>query len=208
MIHNELRKRLTLPRALGLIAGLGHDQSGVERLGETLTPILDPWSRPEHQFLHDEEYFVFALLSQIAAGVGRSMIEIIPQPGHMMIVEQVSNHAGLTLNLNIGDNGTVVNPAGGSLTLRDTRFGKAPQVFTKVLSFIGNASAGPHGTYSFQIPSGVDWNQPYVIDGGQKAGSGDGGKLIIEATADAIAIPVGVVVFGRSRARATEERVG
>ena len=66
MIFNELR-RSSLGRALK--TALGAMDGALERFGETLTPTIDLWARPEWALLRDEELFG-TLAAQAAGGVG------------------------------------------------------------------------------------------------------------------------------------------
>jgi len=207
VIHNELKEKPELQRALAIIAGAHPEASGVERLGETLTPILDLFARPEHNFVLDEELTVFANSAVIAAGAGRSFYEIVPQPGFQFIIEGIYNHTGATLTVRIGDASTIVGSGVGSVTLRDTRWGRAPQVSTKLLAFSNNA-AGSIATFAAQLKDGQDLREPWIIDGGTKLGSTDQGKLVIEAIADATALNTGLSVYGRVRSRKKAEQLG
>lgn len=45
-IHNEIRNRTDVLKAFERFFRLEHG-AGIERIGETLTPIMDMWSRPE-----------------------------------------------------------------------------------------------------------------------------------------------------------------
>jgi hypothetical protein len=46
-LHNELRRAGQLQRAALIALGVSDPDAGIERLGETLTPVIDLWSRPE-----------------------------------------------------------------------------------------------------------------------------------------------------------------
>lgn len=54
MIHNAIKYGTALAGAIGRLVGLGDDEEGTVRLGETLTPIIDPWRFPEADFLRRE----------------------------------------------------------------------------------------------------------------------------------------------------------
>lgn len=67
MLHNELHRTTDLQSAYR--AALGEDNaefSGIERAGETLTPIIDLWSLPEWSYLRREYRF---WMQQTAAAV-------------------------------------------------------------------------------------------------------------------------------------------
>lgn len=50
-IHNAIKYGTDFLRAFARAVGLDEQEGGVERLGETLTPIMDLWSQPEWRFL-------------------------------------------------------------------------------------------------------------------------------------------------------------
>lgn len=52
--HNALKYGVTIGRALSRLTGLGDLEDGTGRLGETLQPCVDPWSRPEWAALRGE----------------------------------------------------------------------------------------------------------------------------------------------------------
>lgn len=55
-VHNELNNGL-LSKAVKNALGVNTGESGVERFGETLTPTMDPWERPEWGYLRSEQWF-------------------------------------------------------------------------------------------------------------------------------------------------------
>ena len=68
-VHNELRRITQLQRALKIAFGLDSAEGGLERLGETLTPIVDTWAHPDHAFLRDER-LMSATVDVAAGGAG------------------------------------------------------------------------------------------------------------------------------------------
>jgi hypothetical protein len=66
--HNAIKAAGQLLKAIGISVGLGSEEEGVSRLGETLTPIVNPWERPDGSFLRRERLAAgsFAIVS--AAG--------------------------------------------------------------------------------------------------------------------------------------------
>lgn len=55
MIHNQLTSYAQLLAGYRRMLGeMGADFSGIERAGETLTPIMDPWALPEWALLRGE----------------------------------------------------------------------------------------------------------------------------------------------------------
>jgi len=52
--HNAITRGGSLSKAAAFASGLGEDEAGLTRLGETLTPVLDLWQQPEWALLRDE----------------------------------------------------------------------------------------------------------------------------------------------------------
>jgi hypothetical protein len=67
--HNELHGAGAIQRALVESVGSAGYDVAVERLGETLTPIIDLWSQPEWR-LSKQEYLGSARLFTAAGGAG------------------------------------------------------------------------------------------------------------------------------------------
>lgn len=53
-IHNGLSRYTELSRGAKLSMGLDSEAGGLERLGETLTPVWDPFGKPEYAFPRGE----------------------------------------------------------------------------------------------------------------------------------------------------------
>lgn len=53
-IHNAIKYGTDILRAYSRAVGLGEEEEGTVRLGETLTPVMDVWSLPEWAFLRGE----------------------------------------------------------------------------------------------------------------------------------------------------------
>jgi len=52
--HNAIKAAGQFLKAIGISVGLGAEEEGVSRLGETLTPIFNPWELPETAYLRGE----------------------------------------------------------------------------------------------------------------------------------------------------------
>lgn len=74
--HNELHGAGTIQRAVvEAVGGAGHEL-GLERLGETLQPIIDIWSRPEWSILR-QEHLGLGETEVAAGGAGnRSIVSV------------------------------------------------------------------------------------------------------------------------------------
>lgn len=66
-IHNELR-RADVSRAVKDALGVTDEDSGVERFGETITPVIDLWRQPEWYNLRDELLWAFTITQAAVAG--------------------------------------------------------------------------------------------------------------------------------------------
>lgn len=65
-IHNAIKYGTDLLRGYSRAVGLGEDEEGTIRLGETLTPVMNLWSLPEWSFLRGEA--ILGDTIQVAAG--------------------------------------------------------------------------------------------------------------------------------------------
>jgi hypothetical protein len=108
-VHNSIKYGTHNLGGIALIAGVSREASGIERLGETLTPVLDVWTQPEWALPRQElpgavnvvaaavvgEFSACALINPAASGllvvcealtfaaVGASMtcfLEIVTEP--------------------------------------------------------------------------------------------------------------------------------
>lgn len=69
-IHNEIRKG-TLSEAVKRALGITRGDSGIERLGETVTPIVHPWGMPEWAYLRGERLCcIWRTVGAVAAEYG------------------------------------------------------------------------------------------------------------------------------------------
>jgi len=62
-LHNALRRCGGLLTGIKAMVGMTEAEAGVERLGETLVPVFNPWERPEAALVRGEELW--------AAGLGQ-----------------------------------------------------------------------------------------------------------------------------------------
>lgn len=85
-VHNGIKYATGELQALALLAGVSRDQAGVERLGETLTPIIDLWRIPEAQWLRNTQYWA-GRVSQAAVAAEGSMAAITnPASSNQLVV--------------------------------------------------------------------------------------------------------------------------
>lgn len=84
-VHNELRRG---PFSAALKAAVGDSRggSGIERYGETLTPIIDLWRDPQHRFLRQEvEAFVAQDIPAGGAGTFATIALVNPAGSSSLI---------------------------------------------------------------------------------------------------------------------------
>lgn len=89
-IHNMI-SRGNWSAAIKKALGVTKSEGGIERFGETLTPVIDLWRRPEFQFLRDET--LWGKFAQQAAVVAEFAVIAIANPansGRLVVVERVS----------------------------------------------------------------------------------------------------------------------
>jgi len=72
-VHNELR-RASLGAGLKKALGDSRSESGLERWSETLQPIIDLFSRPDWDLLHEVELFAHGV--QVAAGAAGTFAKV------------------------------------------------------------------------------------------------------------------------------------
>lgn len=113
-IHNEL-SRGTLSRALTLAVGAARGESGLERYGETLTPVLDLWSRPEFALLRGE--VLWAQLATLTAVVGEYSGAAIINPtgsGLLVLVNGMVRGGGASFTWGIATEAALVATYAGN----------------------------------------------------------------------------------------------
>ena len=74
--HNELNRAVEIDHAVRVIVSETDSESKVERFSETLTPILDIWSRPEWAFLRNEVLFSVGPQTSAAVAAQSSFVQL------------------------------------------------------------------------------------------------------------------------------------
>lgn len=145
-VHNALHRATDLLRGIRRAVGLDSGEDpGVERISETLQPILDMWGRPEFSVLRGEG--LFARDYSVAAGAGvRAKLQIFNPAGskRLVMIDEVyatANTAGyISFWLHNGNLTTL----GNNLSRRDTRFPTATMV---ARSYTEATAGNPSGTH-------------------------------------------------------------
>lgn len=85
-IHNAIKYGTSLLRGYSRATGLGEDEEGTVRLGETLTPVLDFWSQPEWAFSRGEIPGVTRVVKNAVAGEFGIIGLLVPAASRRRIV--------------------------------------------------------------------------------------------------------------------------
>lgn len=140
--HNQLSFATALSRAAALASGIGEEQPGMTRLGETLQPVLDLWSRPEWALIRGENGFARNVTS-VAVAARFSTIELtLATTVRVMAVVRLLSAATTAIQAQI-DSGVAVaaNPVTSRGLPLDDRFPVAGQV-SQLLITTGDTAAG------------------------------------------------------------------
>lgn len=182
-IHNALRKGVlsaALTRAVGDMRG----GSGIERYGETLTPIIDLWEQPEFYFLRDEKFCANPRNGSAVAAEFAGSALVNPAGSGLLVVVL---HASIDCGAFAGPSSiaqlqqapeaavTATFAGGGPGTVIDTRFrnGAATSV-SAAQTYVGTDPALPIGlTVELRrnaTPTQIDFqNLPIILHPGQAA---------------------------------------
>lgn len=90
-IHNELRRGPWTKAATGIL-GDTREGSGVERLGESMTPILDLWSsaRPDWALYRNEKLvFLHGFQAAVAGELSCIVFEAPAAPNNILIIDEI-----------------------------------------------------------------------------------------------------------------------
>lgn len=104
--HNAIKYGVTLSSAAANAAGGGYGDVGVSRLSETLTPVMDLWSKPEWAHLRQERLYARALLIG-AVAARNSSVELVNPAGSSVIavleqIQAISTVLDVELSLDTG----------------------------------------------------------------------------------------------------------
>jgi hypothetical protein len=134
-LHNELRRAGQFQRGFLLALGITDSDSGVERLGETLTPIIDLWSRPEWHFVRDERITGFTLVSIAVAAEFTGQAIVNPAGSNRLVVVELAAYRAelafdVALQVVTEAQATVTYTVANSLRPLDTRWPGVSGVIT------------------------------------------------------------------------------
>lgn len=131
LIHNELRKG-TLSRALKSILGDDQGEGGIERYGETLTPVIDLWSPTQSEWAlpRSERRFGVRGTTPVPPAAQFAALTLNTIPGWIVVVERIRVSTQVVIGFGLG---TPANPVllSGSTFCKDARFINAALTTTK-----------------------------------------------------------------------------
>ncbi len=148
-VHNGIKYYSGLLDELALISGVDRATAGgVERLGETLTPVLNPYELVEFAKLRNEQFF--AVQAFVVAVVAEFSISALHNPAGsrmLAVVDKITIGAGVTeaATIDAAPNGGLVdltlNVGAGVLASVDRRFLVGQAATSRVLLRQGSDAA-------------------------------------------------------------------
>lgn len=168
MIHNELRYAVDIQRAHRIAFG-EPGAWGIERLGETLTPTVDLWTRPEWALLRTEVLWGTST-SQVAGAAGTFAKCGVHNPagsrGICVVMHHVITGVGVAAGISLELEDAILANQGAAIPL-DRRLTGTTGVISMAEASAGAASANVVCTVS-GIPGGnviVEW--PVILPPGR-----------------------------------------
>jgi hypothetical protein len=122
-IHNELKRATDLLRGFRRAVGIV-DAGGVERLGETLTPVLDVWARPECSILRGEEMWAGSITAGPVAGQYSCAALSPPTSGNRIIIVDayiIRAATSATIRVGVDAREAGLSAAAATYSIRDDR---------------------------------------------------------------------------------------
>lgn len=109
-IHNALHRATELVRGVRTIFGFGASEGGLERLGETLTPVCDLWAVPEWAVPRGER--IFAANNSSGAIVGEYTAQaLVNASSNLLLVIERCAFAGTSAAGQLADFGWATQAA-------------------------------------------------------------------------------------------------
>lgn len=107
--HNALKYGVNLTRALERLVGLDDHEQGTTRLGETLTPVIDAWSRPEFALPRLEILYCRAPATVPAVAARNSILSFVNPVGSGIIAVVLGwvTYTGSVLDVQTGTGGSI-----------------------------------------------------------------------------------------------------
>lgn len=150
-VHNAIKYATGPLEALAIASGVSRDQSGTERVSETLHPSIDIWSLPEWAFLRSERLGAGRLFAAAVGGeFGIIALGNALGSNAIVVVEAVSANCGAnTVQLEVAADGPTIaatlSAAANFISARDRRWlATTGRVF-------GRTGTDPASTFGAQI---------------------------------------------------------
>jgi hypothetical protein len=148
LLHNEL-KSSPLARAIKKILAVSDSEGGLERFGETLTPVLDMWSLPEFEVPRGERGFSQSVNSPAVAARFSCIALTNPVGSQMLGVVNLVRNTGagaifFSTDTTIASSllANLVTSSPRSLDLRPFQVGQAAVPAAQLLLQSGDTAAG------------------------------------------------------------------
>ena len=206
-IHNAIRYGTGETRGIPVITGMDASTGGLERVGETLQPVIDPYSRGEWSWPRQEHLWGKSITSVAVVGE-LSFMAVTCAPGSrsIVIVDGAACGGGATNAILCGNLRTVIAATGTlqpfSAPGRDHRLVADPGGFLQqvpaVEIWIGSDPAllDTAGSARYDKQDGVAANNTVQFVGGPwilKPGTG----LIVQGTT--VNVGLDITLFGHTR---------
>src|SRR5438132_10615506 len=148
--HNELNRAVEIDHAVRVIVSETDSESKVERFSETLTPILDIWSRPEWAFLRNEVLFSVGPQTSAAVAAQSSFVQLfnpVTSTRIVVITGAAFKATVLSTDVNLGVTAIVRGASFDGAVALDSRYNEGGLwVGREPLSASFGALAPPFGT--------------------------------------------------------------
>lgn len=160
-VHNALDRATDLIRGYRRALGIVGPDGGVERFGETLTPVIDLWDNPRWIALMGDNP-QFGTLTVAANAGNRSMVQLMPSPTSKTIV--IVHEIRCSAAFNIRTHNTQTTELGAVTTQRGTRDPRAGS--DNRVSLNGTNTAGAVvGNLRFHVPiTPFIFQQPIILN--------------------------------------------
>lgn len=182
-LHNQIKYGTSLLRAFSRAVGLGEDEEGTVRLGETLTPTFDAWRLVDHAFLRGERIGAFAN-GQAAVAGEKAFIALCNPAGTRRITTVTSLlvriEAAAIFSIGMIADATIsaAEDSNGRMASRDPR-----NTLTLQTIFRRGAIAGGLGLTALEIAR-TDPNVPWRVHCAVPCVLTPGFGLVVEHTVD------------------------
>jgi len=154
--HNGLERAGALTSALKDALGATDAEGGLERFGETMTPVIDLWRQPEWALLRDELPWAFTL-TQPAVAAEFSAVGIVNPVGSrkLLVVDMLCYRSLATQGINSGwaTSAVILSTLASSQAVLTRDLRANPQVAAALVAFGSDAAIGSIITQTLEADS-------------------------------------------------------